>query len=89
MAEVQEILDMALELGRSMMNLADAAIILEVDIAELKDQNTVIGKNYLKGKMMAKMDLHKIIIRQALAGSKPAQDLVNSMIDKLNMDGDS
>jgi hypothetical protein len=86
MVYTEDQIAMALHLGKNIMSSEDAASILEVTPDEILDTQNALGKEYRKGLLMAKLDQHAMIIKQALSGSKPAQDLVQKMIDKINMD---
>jgi hypothetical protein len=84
-----QVISVASELGEALMPVKEAAFILEVDEGVLGDLQHPIGHAYTVALKQTLFKYQKIVVSQALAGSKPAQDMVKAFIDKLNMDAEA
>ena len=70
-------------MGAALLPLNDVMLILGVDAHGCND----ILNAYTKGVKTTQYKLNKIIIEQALQGSKPAQDMAITLLDQINMHG--
>lgn len=85
----EEQLEQLKEFGAAFTNLADAAMILEVDEFELRmavsKTKTPEHQAYHGGRLQSEFETRQAIVKQATAGSSPAQVLAMKLINELNM----
>jgi hypothetical protein len=75
-----EILKEIRSLGSALMSISDAELIMGINIrSEIEYLNA-----YLAGFKETEYKTNKIVIEQAMLGSKPAQDKVFILIDEVN-----
>jgi hypothetical protein len=81
-----EQLDMLEMAGQSLLDINQAAIIIEVEPSWLSiainDKNTAAHKRYWKGYFISMMKVRKSIIELAERGSFPAQQLLQKIVEK-------
>lgn len=79
-------LDMLEKAGEALLNVEQAALIIEVDAfwlnSQLEVNTTQAYKRYYKGYFISLMKVRTSIIKLAARGSFPAQQLLQKLIDK-------
>lgn len=70
------------ELGEAFMSKKDVLLIVG-----LEQFNPEQNRAYMKGIKTTQFKLNKMVITQALQGSKPAQDITFTLLDNIQMDG--
>jgi len=77
---MEEVLKEVEAMGAALMLMKDVELITGESMSKPEIKNA-----YLKGVKTTQYKLNKVIVDQAIAGSKPAQDMVNSLLDTINM----
>jgi hypothetical protein len=86
MALSNEQLDMLEQAGEALLDISQAATIIEIDSSwltmELGKKDSLAHKRYYKGYYLSLLKVRKSIIDLAARGSFPAQQLLQKIIEK-------